>query len=148
VDREIDVPGRRPTVRRRSMIVAVGGAVVGVALLLGLLALGGGGGPGPTPDRPPEIRQTFPNPGDLIIAQGEVGAVVPQSWSFQLTIDTTAVPDDQLEKVEQLGQFKFKPRPGRVIEHLGGGPHTATVVTSSLDNSQTVRYSWSFRVGP
>jgi hypothetical protein len=123
------------------------GMAVGVGLLVALVALGGGGG-APPPSRPHEVAQTFPNPGDLILAQGDVGAQVPQGWSFQLTIDTTGVPDDQLEKIPQLGIFRFRPRPGRVIAELPRGEHTARVETRAPGGAPLVTYSWSFRVGP
>src|SRR5207249_811627 len=85
-----------------------------LAALLGACSASGG----PDPSRPKEIEQTFPNPGDTIIAQGEVGADVPQAWSFRLTIDGIVIPDDQLSKVPELGIFKFMPRPGRIIERF------------------------------
>ena len=126
--------------------VLAAAAVLGVAALLAMVAVGGSGGGGPS--RPGEIEDTYPRPGDQILSQGEVGADVPQGWSFRLFIDDTAIPLSDIESVPQLGQYRFKPRPGRVIERLPRGPHTARVETGPPGLGPTVTYSWSFRVGP
>ena len=111
-----------------------------------LVALGCQTGSRPDPARPPEIERTFPNPGDQILAQGEVGADIPNGWSLALQIDGVAIPDDQLEKVAQLGEYRFKPRPGRVIERLRSGEHRATVEVRPPDGRPPITYTWSFRV--
>ena len=134
--------------RRRTGFLAlvICGLAVGAALLAGLLVLGGGTAPDAV--RPPEIRRLIPDAGDLILSQGEVGADVPQGWTFRLSIDGTAIPDDQLESIPQLGQYRFKPRPGRVISRLDRGEHTARVEIEPVAGGEKVAYSWSFRVGP
>src|SRR5438309_3725323 len=98
------------------------------------------------PPRPPEIERTFPNPGDQILSQGEVGAAVPQGWGFSLAVDGVAIPDEQLEKVPQLGDYRFKPRPGRIIESLRSGEHSARVEILPPGGGKPVTYTWSFRV--
>ncbi len=115
-----------------------------VALLLVSVACQTGSRP--DPDRPPEIERTFPNPGDQILGQGEVGADIPNGWSLDLQIDAVAIPREQIEKVEQLGEYRFKPRPGRIIERLRGGEHTARVEARPPGGTTAVVYTWSFRV--
>lgn len=123
------------------------GGTGGLALLLALVFVGGGGGAGPS-ERPKEIALTFPNPGDQILAQGEVGAQVPQGWSFELSIDAIPIPRDQLEVIDPLGIYKFRPRAGRVIPELPRGERRATVTTSPPGGGPPVVYTWTFRVGP
>jgi hypothetical protein len=105
------------------------------------------GGGGPDAARPKEIEQTFPNPGDTIIAQGEVGADVPQAWSITLTIDGIPIPADQISvKVPELGIYKFQPRPGRIIERFNRGDHRAAVHIEPPTPGPAVDYAWTFRV--
>ena len=114
--------------------------------VLAVTACGSGTATPPATTRPTEIEAVFPEPAAQILSQGEVGADVPQGWAFSLTIDITAIPDDQLEKTPPLGIYRFKPRPGRIIERLSRGDHTARIEIVAPDGSQAVTYSWSFRV--
>ena len=125
---------------RRALTLAV------VTLCAGCVPACGVAGREAGPPRPPEIERTFPNPGDQILSQGEVGADVPQGWSFSLTVDGVAIPDEQLEKVPQLGDYRFKPRPGRIIETLRSGEHKARVDIVPPGGGASVSYTWSFRV--
>jgi hypothetical protein len=126
-------------------ILTMSGIAIGVGLLVALASVGGGGG-APVASRPKEIEQIYPNPGDQIPGQGEVGAKVPQGSDFALSVDGVGIPDDQLEKIEALGLYKFRPRPGRVIERLNTGEHTARVDVTLPLGGPTISYSWSFRV--
>lgn len=123
------------------------GGTGGLALLLALAFVGGGGGAGQE-ERPKEILLTFPNPGDQILAQGEVGAQVPEGWHYEMTIDGIVIPHDQLEVIGPLGIYKFKPRAGRVLPELPRGERRATVTTSPPGGGPPVVYTWTFRVGP
>jgi hypothetical protein len=109
------------------------------------------------PSLPAAIQQLIPEPGTVIRPQEDVGVDLQDDLFAVIRIDGTDVeneiPEDQYDRVTDLGRVTFRPGPGKSIDALGPGPHTATAVywarTDDRDSESTeIRsYTWTFKVG-
>jgi hypothetical protein len=135
-------------------------AIVGSILLIGvtLLIIGGTAqvnGPA-TVQRNPEIFVLQPNESDQLLPQGEVGGQVSPDFTGQITIDSRAIPQDQIETNRNPGEIFFDPGAGKDIREFTKGAHTAvlewwprTIPTAEEARAQRQlrSYTWSFNVG-
>ena len=66
-------------------------------------------------------------------------------WQATLTVDGTAVPEDQVQVQGQ--QYLFRPGPGTVTGALEAGQHSAEVTyyPSASGPGTSQQFAWSFR---
>lgn len=103
-----------------------------------------------TGDAPRTVERLIPERGSLIRPQEDVGADLADDYTGVLLVDGTEVPEDQLQRVVELGQVSFRPGPGKDFERWSPGTHTATVVywpQIRQRTSSSPTYSWDFKVG-
>lgn len=98
---------------------------------------------------PPGVESVDPAPGSIMRPQGDVSADLDAHLTGVLLLDGREVPEDQLDRVQPLGQVSFQPGPAKDVELFDPGEHTATVVfwdeTEGRDRSRS--FTWKFRVG-
>lgn len=95
------------------------------------------------------VEKVTPPPGGILRPQSEVSVDLVDGYVGRLYIDGQVVPDDQIESVVALGQYTFRPGPGKIIESFRTGAHTARVVfwPSTADEPEVPEeFTWDFRV--
>jgi hypothetical protein len=133
-----------PSLGTTVLIVA---AVVAVNLVIVALTLAGRSEQGPP--LPAEIERLLPARNAVIRPQEDVGADLKDDHTGVLFVDGVEIPLDQLRFVPGLGQVSYRPGPGKEIERLTPGPHSATVEYWRQDQSreQGRSFTWQFTAG-
>ena len=83
---------------------------------------------------------------EVVRDREEFGVVMANGWQASLTVDNTAIPEDQV--VVRGQQYLFTPGPGTITGALTPGQHSATVsyYPTTLGPSAAQQFAWSFRV--
>jgi len=94
------------------------------------------------------IAAVFPAPGDLVLRQTRIGAEINPAWAGVLQVDSTEIPEAELERVPGLNQLFYYPGPGKVTGALAPGRHCATAVVWQITQSrdQSHPFTWCFNV--
>jgi hypothetical protein len=104
---------------------------------------------------PSQIETVSPFPGSLLSPQDSVTADLDNTYTGVLIIDppSTAafeVPEDQLDRVVDLGIVGFRPGKGKDITRFDPGVYTATVEYWPQTDERPAHpesFSWQFKVG-
>jgi hypothetical protein len=133
-----------PSLGNTILIVA---GVMAVNLVVVALTLVGRSEQGPP--LPAEIERVVPARNSVIRPQEDVGADLKDDYTGVLFVDSVEIPLDQLRIIPGLGQVSFRPGPGKEIERLTPGPHSATVEYWRQDQSreQGRSFTWQFTAG-
>jgi hypothetical protein len=124
----------------------------GVIPFLLLVAAGGvaslvlGGGDGGSPEAQ-VIERLIPGEQEQVLRQAEVGIDLLTGWDATLAIEGVEIPDGQLDRIEDLGQVRFLPGPGKVFETLPEQPNvcaTATYWQRATGPDQSFTRTWCF----
>ena len=147
--------GAVPT-RRTGRVMLVTGSL---SLAVGLFVVAGLSQENKTnaPSLPVAIQQLIPEPGTVIRPQEDVGIDLQDDLFAVIRIDgnavTNEIPEDQYDRVADLGRVIFRPGPGKDIDALDPGTHTVTVLywprVADREAPDTVisTFSWEFKVG-
>jgi hypothetical protein len=99
---------------------------------------------------PVAVDTVTPRPGELMRPQDDVVADLDATLTGVLLIDGQEVPEDQTDRVLNLGEISFRPGPAKDVDAFDPGAHTATVLywpQGKERPADPASYSWSFRVG-
>jgi hypothetical protein len=104
---------------------------------------------------PATIESVAPFPGSLLSPQDTISADLENEYTGILVIDppSTAafeVPEDQLDRVRDLGQVSFRPGDDKELTRFDPGIYTATVEYWPQKDerpAQPESFSWQFKVG-
>ena len=116
-----------------------------VLMLVVAVAIAPSGGPDSLPE---PLESVSPGPGALVIAQTEIVVEIAIGYEVALVVDGIPIPADEIYAVTATGTFRWRPRPGGVIEELTPGEHTIEVSwdRTANDRPDPGAYSWTFRV--
>jgi hypothetical protein len=91
------------------------------------------------------VVSLVPCPGDTDLRQGSIGVVMANGWQASLSVDGTAIPEDQVHVQGQ--QYLFTPGPGTVTGALQAGQHSAEVTyyPTASGPAASQQFAWSFR---
>jgi hypothetical protein len=92
------------------------------------------------------IDSVNPAPGEIL--QDAITADLRNDLTGVLVIDGIEVPEDQLDRVEPLGQVSFRPGPGKDVVRFQPGVHTVVVLFWEQGKARPASpesYSWTFR---
>lgn len=111
------------------------------------------------------VERVFPQQGDLVLRQSEVGVDLVTGYRGVLVVDGREIPTYDLVATDPLrgeqpfagfdarfdpaqNTVTFAPRPGATIEEFEAGDHTVTAIFWKLDDSRDNARSvtWRFRV--
>ena len=94
------------------------------------------------------VRSVSPSPGSIQLRQTEIQAELDSTYTGELTINGTPIPDDQLAVIQGLYRISFTPGVGREIEALPAGDNCAVVRFRPVagTNGQPGSYRWCFSV--
>jgi hypothetical protein len=153
VPREPGATGTAPS-RRRIFQHPGRVAVVVVALLLvvnlGVILLENADtSPGGRQDLTADIESITPERGELVGPVSDVTVDLVDSYTGVLVINGNEIPEDQLDRVPELGIITFRPGPSKDVAKFPAGENTAEVLywprtKDRPDNP--ARFGWRFRV--
>jgi hypothetical protein len=95
---------------------------------------------------PIAIDTVNPLPGEILRPQDTITADLRTGLTGVLVIDRIEVPEDQLDRVEPLGEVSFRPGPGKELERFEPGIHTIVVRYWEIGKQRPASpssYSWS-----
>ncbi|CAA9238284.1 MAG: hypothetical protein AVDCRST_MAG76-1622 [uncultured Acidimicrobiales bacterium] len=150
----------RGLITRRRVVSSLALAIAAALLVIGFQE-SQDGGVELRQSRPASIIRVFPTEGSSSLRQEPIGAQLADEFTGELEVDGRAIPLDQLEKppaaagdnapaargLTGLNQVSFTPGPGKDIESLAPGGHTARLLfwrKVGETRAQAVPYTWSF----
>jgi hypothetical protein len=149
-------PGTTGTAPPRRQLFAHPGrvAVVVVALLavinLGVILLANADtSPGGRPSLSADIESISPERGELVGPVADVTVDLADSYTGVLVIDGIEIPQDQLDRVAELGIVTFRPGPNKEISRFRAGENTAEILYWPRTKDRPdhpARFGWHFRV--
>jgi hypothetical protein len=95
------------------------------------------------------VESVTPPPGGLARPSSEIRVDLADGLVGRLSLDGQVVPDDQIDALEGLGQYSFRPGPGQIIEIFEAGTHQAEIFYWPSDEPEPPApqsYKWEFRV--
>jgi hypothetical protein len=121
------VPSRRPLFRHPGRVATVVVVLV-VVLNLGIVLLNNSdtGSDGRNP-LPATIESISPGRGELTGLVDTVTVDLRNDLTGVLVIDRVEIPEDELDRVKDLGQISFRPGPGKALTKLATGTNTVVV---------------------
>jgi len=128
-------------------------AVVVVALLvvvnLGVILLNDADStPGGRAPLPAAIETINPERGQLTSLVDDVSVDLQNSLTGVLVIDGVEIPEDQLDRVVELGEVSFRPGPDKVFSRYRAGDNTVVVKYWPRTKSRPANppsFGWTFR---
>ncbi len=99
---------------------------------------------------PIDIVSLQPRPGELIRPQDTVTAQVRTSLTGVLVLDGQEIPEDQTDRVPELGEISFRPGAGKDLRQFPPGTHTLVVkywLQGKARPAHPAAFAWTFRVG-
>jgi len=91
------------------------------------------------------VVSLVPCPGDTDLRQGQIGVAMANGWTASLSVDGTAIPQDELQLEGQ--QYLFTPGPGTITGAIAPGEHTAVVTyyPTTVGPAASQQFAWDFR---
>jgi hypothetical protein len=97
---------------------------------------------------PATIESISPQRGELTGLIDDITVDLDDSYTGVLIVDRREIPEDQLDRVEQLGVISFRPGPGKELPRLIAGENTVVVLYWLRTDPRPAKpfsFSWSFR---
>jgi hypothetical protein len=138
-----DAPARRLQHPGRILVVA---GLLAAAVSLGAIAIDSADTTRVGEEPREAIDSVNPAPGEIL--QDAITADLRNTFTGVLVIDGIEVPEDQLDRVEPLGQVSFRPGPGKDVVRFQPGVHTVVVLFWEQGKERPASpeaYSWTFR---
>jgi hypothetical protein len=137
---------RRPLLTTRRLVYAITLAGAAVALVAAFTIH-----PEPKPiPRDAAIVTVSPKEGDTDLRQTTVSADLVASYSGSLRFDGTAIPDDQVDRINTgNNRVSFTPGPSKEFTRFAPGRHCATITfwpTGQPPESTSRSYAWCFNL--
>ena len=122
---------------------------LGIVVALTLVVLGFAGRVDEQVKLPRGIERVVPSVGALVRPQEEIGVDLANDRTGVLVLDGAEIPEDQLTRVDPLGQVFFRPGTDKDLDRFEAGNHRVTVLfwpkAATRDSAET--FSWRFQVG-
>jgi hypothetical protein len=99
---------------------------------------------------PIDIVSLQPRPGELIRPQDTVSVQLRTNLTGVLVLDGQEIPEDQVDRVPELGEVSFRPGARKELRQFPPGTHTLEVkywLQGKLRPTHPVAFAWTFRVG-
>jgi len=118
--------------------------VVGAAGILAIAILIPKGDDPASPNQ--VIEAVVPANGDEVLSQVDVGVDLIEGYTAELSINGVSIPEDELRRVDGLGQIYFRPDEGKVIESLRPETNCARILYWPLSQGRQAAssYQWCF----
>lgn len=96
------------------------------------------------------IASLQPRPGELIRPQDTITAQLRTGLTGVLVLDGQEIPEDQVDRVPELGEVSFRPGAGKDLRQFPPGTHSVVVeywVQTKPRPAHPGSFAWTFRVG-
>lgn len=115
-----------------------------VAVVVVFLVVGDDGNGGTPQDQ--VIEALIPGEQEATLQQGEVGIDLLAGWDASLVVDGVDIPDDQLDKLTDLGIVTYTPGQGKAVEFWRAGQScvTATYWQLATGPETSFEIAWCF----
>jgi hypothetical protein len=100
------------------------------------------------PKLPSTIESINPGLGELTGLVDDVEVDLNDRYTGVLELDGVEIPEDQLDRIEQLGVIAFRPGPGKEFARLKTGENTVVVhywPRTDPRPDKPLTFSWRFR---
>jgi hypothetical protein len=100
------------------------------------------------PELPSTIEAINPERGELTGLVDNVEVDLNDRYTGVLELDGVEIPEDQLDRIEQLGVIAFRPGPGKEFTRLKAGENTVVVhywPRTDPRPEKPLTFSWRFR---
>jgi hypothetical protein len=97
---------------------------------------------------PATIESISPQRGELTGLIDDITVDLDDSYTGVIEVDGKEIPEDQLDRIEQLGVISFRPGPGKEIPRLIAGENTVVVLywlRTDPRPPKPITFSWRFR---
>jgi hypothetical protein len=97
---------------------------------------------------PATIESISPQRGELTGLIDDITVDLDDSYTGVLIVDGREIPEDQLDRIEQLGFISFRPGPEKEITRLAAGENTVVVYYWPRTDPRPAKpftFSWRFR---
>jgi hypothetical protein len=123
----------------------IGLSLVLAALAVTLIVLDTDGDPF---ELPGALRSVYPQPNDMVLSQVGLEVNLPVGYEITLVVDGVGIPEGEVSVIPEIGQFRWRPAPGRVIETWAPGEHTVEITWDRVAGGppDPGGFSWVFRV--
>jgi hypothetical protein len=141
-------PPKRPLFRHPWRVAIVAVAIIGVLNLGAILVTNSDTTPGGKVELPSDIESISPANGALAGLVDDVTVDLADNLTGVLVIDGREIPEDQLDRIAELGVITFRPGPDKEIPHYIAGENTVVVKywPRTKNRPQTpASYGWRFR---
>ena len=138
-----DAPQRRLQHPGRILVVV---GLLAAAVTLGAIAINAADTTRAGEEPRESVQSVNPAPGEIL--QDAITADLRNTLTGVLVIDGIEVPEDQLDRVEPLGQVSFRPGPGKDVVRFQPGEHSVVVLFWEQGEERPASpqsYSWTFR---
>ncbi|HUG74051.1 MAG TPA: hypothetical protein VMM81_00050 [Acidimicrobiia bacterium] len=127
----------------RNLMLGLGLALA--ALVVTVIALDTDGDP---LELPGTLRSVYPQPNDMVLSQVGLEINLPVGYEITLTVDGVAIPVGEISVTPEIGQFRWRPAQGRVVETWAPGEHTIEITWDRVAGGppDPGEFSWTFRV--
>jgi len=140
---------QRPPLFRHPGRVAVVAVLVIAVLNLGVILLANSDtSVDGRPRLPNDIETISPERGEITGLVDDVAVDLLDNLTGVLVIDGVEIPEDQLDRVEELGLITFRPGPDKELTRFRTGDNTVVVLYWPRTKSRPVdpaSYGWRFR---
>jgi hypothetical protein len=102
---------------------------------------------GRAPDLPDVLDSYAPVDGSTVLRQTRIVVDLAPGYDLDLRVDGTAIPDSELDVIEETGRFSWEPGPGKTFEQWTPGFHAIEATwdrVTGLPDPGSLR--WRFRV--
>ena len=107
------------------------------------------------PTAPSAVETLIPGPGELAGRQDTISVDLRDDYTGVMVVQPPdgpafEVPEDQMDRIEPLGEFSWRPGAGQELERFTAGNYTVTILywPQAKPRPETpAAYSWTFRVG-
>src|SRR3954451_1656301 len=117
-------PPKRPLFRHPWRVAIVAVAIIGVLNLGATLVTNSDTTPGGKVELPSDIESISPANGALAGLVDDVTVDLADNLTGVLVIDGREIPEDQLDRIAELGVITFRPGPDKEIPHYIAGENT------------------------
>jgi hypothetical protein len=144
-------PARRQRIVRHPWrVVIVVGALLLVANLVVVLDQNADTSQGGKAPLPATVESISPERGALTTLHDTITVNLENDLTGVLIVDGQEIPEDQLDRVPELGEVSFRPGPDKIFSRLRTGDNEVAVLYWSRTRSRPAHpasFSWRFRAG-